>query len=72
MKLVGRAKVLSVEEYQRKDGSKGYRCVALTDDNNPVVFYRPAEEEPKAESVYNMMLGYDSNLKPVIRYQVAK
>lgn len=72
MKLVGKCRVISTEEYQRKDGSKGFRVVGMTDDNNPVVFYRPSEEEPKTDMIYNMVLGYDNRLSAVIRYQVAK
>ena len=71
-KLVGKAKVISVEKYERKDGSFGFRVVAMTDDNNPVVFYRPAEEQPNTDTVYNMVLGYDNRLSAVIRYQLAK
>lgn len=71
MKVIGKVKVISVEEYQRKDGSKGYRCVAMSDENQPTVFYRPAEEAPKVNSEYVQMLGYDNKLSAVVRYQVA-
>lgn len=71
MKVIGKVKVISVEEYQRKDGSKGYRCVAMSDENQPTVFYRPEEEAPKVNSEYVQMLGYDNKLSAVVRYQVA-
>lgn len=71
-KLVGKAKVINVEKYERRDGTYGFRVVAMTDDNNPVVFYRPAEEQPAVDNVYNMVLGYDNKLSAVVRYQLAK
>lgn len=72
MKHIGNVEVLSVDEYQRKDGSKGYKVVGMSDDQKPTVFYRPAEEAPKAGSVYRQMLDYDNTLKAVVRYQLAK
>lgn len=71
MKVIGKVKIISVEEYKRKDGSKGYRCVAMSDENQPTVFYRPEEETPKVNSEYVQMLGYDNKLTAVVRYQVA-
>lgn len=70
MKIIGKVKVISVEEYQRKDGSKGYRCVAMSDEGQPTVFYRPEEEAPKVNSEYNQVLSYDARLSAVVRYQV--
>jgi hypothetical protein len=71
MKAIGKVKVISVEEYQRKDGSKGYRCVGMSDESQPCVFYRPAEEAPKVNSEYVQVLGYDGKLSAVVRYQLA-
>lgn len=68
-KVIGKAKVLSTEGYTTKDGRSGYRCVCMTDENQPTVIYRPADETPKQNDVYNMVLGYDKNLKAVVRYQ---
>lgn len=68
-KQIGKAKVISSEEYKRKDGSTGFRVVAMTDESQPVVFYRPAEEVPHPNDEYGMYLGYDNKLSAVVRYQ---
>ena len=68
-KAIGKVKVISVDEYKRKDGSIGYRVVAMTDDQNPIVFYRPAEEQPQVGNDYAMVLGFDNRLQAVVRYQ---
>lgn len=70
MKLIGKVKIINVEEYQRKDGSIGYRCVAMSDENQPCVFYRPEEEHPKVNTEYAQVLGYDGKLSAVVRYQL--
>lgn len=67
--VIGKAKVFKTEEYTRKDGTKGFRVVAFSDQGDPVVFYRPAEEQPQKDDVYNMVLGYDNRFTAVIRYQ---
>lgn len=67
-KTIGKVKVISVEEYTRKDGTKGFRVVAMSDENQPTVFYRPSEEAPKPNDEYAQVLGYDSKLSAVIRY----
>lgn len=69
MKLVGKATVFKSVQYQRKDGSYGCRVQAFTDDGDVVVFYRPAEENPVKDTVYNMALDVDQKFTPVIRYQ---
>lgn len=69
MKKVGTAKVINAEVYNRKDGTQGVRCVAMTDDNQVTVFYRPGHEEPQKGTDYEMLLAYDKNLSAVIRYQ---
>lgn len=68
-KTIGKVKVISVEEYTRKDGSKGFRVVAMSDENQPTVFYRPSEEVPKVNEEYAQILGYDSKLSAIVRYQ---
>ena len=72
MKAIGKVKLISVEEYQRKDGSKGYRCVGMSDESQPTVFYRPEEEKPQAGMEYTQLLAYDNKLSAVVRYQVVK
>lgn len=71
MKAIGKVKVISAEEYTRKDGTVGFRCVGMSDENQPCVFYRPAEEAPKENSMYIQVLTYDNKLSAVVRYQVA-
>lgn len=72
MKEVGNVRVFKVAEYQRKDGSSGYRVQGFTDDGDVVVFYRPAEEAPVKDSIYKMVLDVDYTFKAVIRFQKAK
>ena len=69
MKNIGKVKIINAEPYRRKDGTTGSRCVGLTDDNNVCIFYRPAEEQPAKGTEYNMLLGYDSQLKAVVKYE---
>lgn len=69
-KHVGNVTVLSAEVYQRKDGSKGYRVVGMSDENKPTVFYRPEEEAPKEGMIYQQVLDYDNKLSAVVRYKV--
>lgn len=69
MKKVGTAKVITTECYNRKDGTQGVRCVAMTDDSQVTIFYRPGKEEPQKGTEYEMLLAYDRNLSAVIRYQ---
>ena len=68
-KVIGYAKVFKVSEYQRKDGSYGCRVQAFTEDGDVVVFYRPAEEKPAKDMVYNMALDVDNKFAAVVRYQ---
>lgn len=70
-KVIGNCIVLSSELYERKDGTKGYRVVAFYDETQPCVFYRDAEKEPeiKRGDKYDMILRFDGNLKPVIRFE---
>jgi len=72
MKNVGFAKVFKVSEYQRKDGSYGCRCQGFTDEGDVVVFYRPAEEKPGKDVVYNMFVDVDNKFSPVVRFQKAE
>lgn len=69
-RVICKAKVSSVETYQRKkDGSLGCRVVAFDDFGSPIVFYRDASEEPKEGDSYQVIYTYDRNLQPVVRYQ---
>lgn len=68
-KVIGQAKVFQTQEYERKDGSKGFRVVAFTDQGDPVVFYRPAEEMPQKDNTYNMILSFDNRFNAIVRYQ---
>lgn len=68
MKNVGKVKVLTVEPVKMGD-SNMFRCVALSDEQQPTVIYRPESENPQAGFEYNQILTYDSKLKAVIRYQ---
>lgn len=72
MKDIGRVKILSVSEYERKDGSKGFRCVAMSDENQPTVFYRPEDEHPEVNMQYMQYLTYDNKLNAVVRYKPMK
>lgn len=69
MKKVGTAKVITTECYNRKDGTQGVRCVAMTDENEITVFFRPGHEEPQKGTEYEMLLSYDFNLKAVVKFQ---
>lgn len=68
MKNVGKVKVLNVEETKIGD-SKMFRCVCLSDEQQPTVIFRPETEQPVAGMEYNQILAYDGKLKAVIRYQ---
>lgn len=69
MKNVGKVKVLSVEPVRMGD-SNMFRCVTLSDEQQPTVIYRPENENPQVGFEYNQVLTYDSKLKAVIRYQL--
>ena len=71
MKNVGKVKVLSVE--QTKIGENNmFRCVCLSDEQQPTVIFRPENEQPTAGTEYNQILTYDGKLKAVIRYQLVQ
>ena len=72
MKIIGKVKILKAEQYTRKDGTIGYRCVGMTDENEVTVFYRPDNEEPAPNAEYHQILSYDRNLSAVVRYQPAQ
>ena len=69
MKNVGKAKVISTECYDKKDGTQLVRCIGMTDDNEITVFYRPGQEQPTKGTEYEMLLSYDFNLKAVVKFQ---
>lgn len=71
-KIIGNATIFKAQEYQRKDGTLGCRCQGFTDEGDIVVFYRPAEEKPNKDTVYNMITDVDSKFNAVIRYQLKK
>ena len=71
MKVIGKVKLIKVEQYTRKDGTIGYRCVGMTDENEVTVFYRPDSETPATNSEYVQVLAYDRNLSAVVRYPPA-
>lgn len=66
-RIIGTAKVLSASMYTRKDGTYGYQCVGICDDERIIQMYRPGEEEPKKGDLYNMVLRTDSQLRPIVR-----
>lgn len=71
-KIIGTAKVLTSEMYTRKDGTYGFKCVGVCDDEHIIQMYRPGEEEPKKGDLYNMTLGTDNQLRPVVRLSKVK
>lgn len=66
-KIIGTAKVLTSEMYTRKDGTYGFKCVGICNDDRIIQMYRPGEEEPKKGDEYNMVLGSDNQLRPIVR-----
>lgn len=71
-KELGFVSVIASDAYNRKDGSVGYRITALTEEGQACVFYRDSSEgEPKQKDRYQMVLGFDNTLKPVVRFQRA-
>lgn len=66
-KVICNAKVYTSEMYTRKDGTYGYKCVAICDDGKVIQMYRPGEEDVKKDDLYELVLGTDNSLKPVVR-----
>lgn len=66
-RIIGTAKVLSSEMYTRKDGTFGFKCVGICDDERIIQMYRPGEEDPKKGDLYNMVLRTDNQLRPIVK-----
>ena len=71
MKNVGKVKVLTVEPVKMGE-SNMFRCVCLSDEQQPTVIYRPENENPQTGFEYSQLLAYDGKLKAVIRYQLVQ
>lgn len=69
MKNVGAVKVISAEERTSKRGNPYFRCVGMSDENQPTVFFARVEDNPKPGMEYTQILTYDNTLSAVIRYE---
>lgn len=69
MKEIGKVKLLTVENGTSKAGNPYYRCVGMTDENQPTVFFMSGKNPVKVGDVVSQYLTYDNTLKAVVRYQ---
>lgn len=61
------AKVLTVENYTKKDGNTGAKILAVLDGKAPVRFFRPAGEcQPGDE--YTPIIKIDDTLKAYVSF----
>lgn len=73
MKHVGNVTVISAEKgVSNRTGNPYYRCVGMSDDNQPTVFFAPANEEIKEGMQFKQLLAYDRSLNAIIRYERSK
>lgn len=66
-RVIGSCKIFTAEMYTRQDGTYGYKCVAMCDDGRIIQAYRPGEENPQKDDVYDMVLRTDNQLRPIVR-----
>lgn len=72
MKHIGNVKVISAEQRtSHKTGNPYFRCVGMSDDKQPTVFFAPASDEVKEGMEYKQILTYDNTLKAVVVYEKA-
>ena len=69
MKEIGKVKVISAEAGTSKAGNPFFRCVGMSDENQPTVFFTSGKTTVKVGDVFGQYLSYDNTLKAVVRYQ---
>ena len=69
MKEIGKVKVISAESGTSKAGNSFFRCVGMSDENQPTVFFANGKIPVKIGDIFIQYLSYDNTLKAVVRYR---